>query len=77
MRKVRAKGVARPDAAQRVGGRLGGQPAGQPGGDELDQQRVQPVDQLGSGADQIVAVLGHRPQRGDRLVDLDGAQRGR
>ena len=37
-------------------GGLGAQPAGQPGRDELDQKRVQPVNGLGAGADEIVAV---------------------
>jgi hypothetical protein len=31
---------------------------------------VQPVDQLRSGPHEIITVLGHRSQGGDRLVDL-------
>jgi hypothetical protein len=63
-----------PDAAQRLGRGLSRQSTTQPGRDESDQQGVQPVD--GLGANKVVAVLGQRPQPGDRLVDLDGVQHG-
>ncbi len=72
--RLLAAGVAWPDSAQRFGSRLCAQAAGKSRGDEFDQHGVQPVDQLGAGANHVIAVLGHRPQRRERRIDLDSVQ---
>jgi hypothetical protein len=42
----------------------------------LGEQHVEPVHGLGAGCDHVVAVFDQGAQRGDRLVDRDGAQPG-
>ncbi|MCD2198232.1 hypothetical protein LQ327_33195 [Actinomycetospora endophytica] len=43
-------------------------------GDQLGEQGVEPVDRLGAGPHDVVAVLDQGAQRGDRFVDGDTAQ---
>ncbi len=49
-------------------------PRDSPAGDELGEQRVQPIDGLGSGADQVIVVFGTTPKGGDRFVDDGGVE---
>jgi hypothetical protein len=46
---------------------------GAPGGEQLGEQRVEPVHRLGAGLDHVIAVFDQGAQRGDRLVNGDGA----
>jgi len=59
--------------AQQLGCGVGGELAGRTGGEQLGEQRVEPVHRLGAGLDHVVAVFDQGAQRGDRLVDGDGA----
>ena len=43
--------------------------AGCPAGEQPDKQDVQPIDRLGAGFDDVVAVLDQCTQHGDRFVD--------
>ncbi len=65
-----------PDAARRSGCGVSSQPAGQAGRDELGEQRMQPVDGLCTGTDQVVAMFGEDAQGRDRFIDDRGVEPG-
>ena len=51
-------------------------PRGGSGGGEVGEQDVEPVDGLGAGLDQVVAVFHHGPQGGDGGVHRGGVESG-
>jgi hypothetical protein len=47
--------------AQQGRGVIGGELAGQAGRAQMGEQHMQPVDRLGAGPDQVLAVVGQHP----------------
>jgi hypothetical protein len=55
-------------------GPLGGEVASGAAGDQVHQQPVQPVDGLGAGGHQVLAVLGQQVQHRRLVFDTNLAQ---
>ncbi|MDT0264211.1 hypothetical protein [Jatrophihabitans lederbergiae] len=54
---------------QQPGRDIGTQIRRRAGRDQPNQQHMKPVDGLGTVFDQVIAILDHRAQRTDRLID--------
>src|SRR6266545_6369865 len=64
------------NTGQQGAGLAGGQVLLRPAGDQVEQEHVQPVDQIGAGTSETVAAVDQQPQRHRGVVRGDLAQAG-
>jgi hypothetical protein len=63
------RNTGRSNLIEQRGGALGGEVSPGSAGDQVDQQRVQAVDGLGAGGDQVLARLGQQVQHHRLVLD--------